>query len=298
MQLIAALVVFVLTSWSQPSTTTPADDTTAWDKLHPASQKYLEKNAPFYFLDDSGRLWNRKIYMEDEVALATLSDRARESRLAARNSIDSPAWYCLDNADSISALPDFWWIVLTKLNNSVISKRQESIRESGAGVYLYFQVVDAVDHDEVLGILYKSGGEKIDSVMIGLDDWFGAEFGDVYPILYPLLIHSVGHTHGYWKDGEYFRYKLPRYEINVDPALDRMFPIRDPNTTNFPPLTPRQLAREIADRNLTSLPEWRARPKPNPEYTAWLKNKYKSGDGPVKHIYTWTKKPIKLRFVD
>jgi len=297
MHIIAVSILLFLNSFIQP-TEQALDTAIAWDKLHIVTQRYLEKNARFYVLDDSGRLWNKKIYLQDADSLKKLSRKAREIRLSARDETSAPAWYCVDTGTQIPASPQLQWITEYYLNQSTIRDRHEYMSRNHQEAYLHFEFIELANVNEYRGKIYKPGGVEFDAVITHLPTNGEVQYGDVFPLYYSLIdLHRIHHD-GFWKDGEYLTYKIPKFKYIVDEELDNLFPIINVTASSFPSLSPKQLATEILDRNLSTLPEWRIQSKPNPDYESWVKREYSFPSEPPKKIYTWIKKPYRIRLYD
>lgn len=273
--------------------TDPAPDTTAWDRLHPATQKYLEKNAKYYCYDDDGRLWYRKIYMEDEAALARLNRKAREARLDIRNSPSTPAWYCLDDGTKLSFVTGEHWY-LHEFNKDIYKSRLSYIDEHNLSPFTKIETFEEFyGRGYIIVLAYDSAGNP---TKIRLDMLPNAELfksNEFIPLAYEM--EEVGVFYNRSNGG--FKY-IPHYRVLINTKLDDLYPLYTPEDELFSPLTPLELAVAISDRNLTSLPEWRSRRAINPEYTNWKNAKNQRGKSPDQYIYTWTKKQIRLRFTD
>ena len=299
MHIIAATFVVFLASLLQPSTpasNTPADDT-AWNKLHPTTQEYLEENAKFYVVNDAGQLWSRKIFMQDKASMPTPISSMNKLKLEARASKDAPAWYCLENDIRISASPDSSWLVDYKMNYASFIGRETSIERYGDEYYQFFFLWDVSDDGLYFrGRLHDEDDNSLEVAIAGWDILKNHVRGD--GILVPYLAAPLGSTTEWLvNDGPQSKLiALPVYFLSVLDGLDQEYPILELNNKNFPPLTPHQLASEIIDRNLDSLPEWRFRSKPNRDHKEWLRDK--QGNEPAEHLFIWTKKPVRIRFKD
>lgn len=291
MPILATLLLTIAAIFAPPPAsppTTPQPDTAAWDRLTPASQKYLEKVAGFYCIDDSNRLWYRKIAMEDEDALSSLTNRARESRLAARAAANAPAWYCLDNGNTHSGSDEGVVMAAYNLNKKAWASRKKRIIDEGYEVSLMFILQEEVDHNEFLGLMINDEGELKDAVLIDPRLHHDDAEGTLIFLKYGVERLGYSYHYSYWKNGEVFTGSIARYVTRVDRHLDAEFPIESP-ISGFSKPSPPQLAKLVSDRHIAELPEWRFTTK---QVSAHDKR------GEMVRVYEWHKRSVRLRFVN
>ena len=279
----------------QPQTQTQTEPN-PWDLLHPSTQRYLEKNAKYYVIDDSGRLWNRKLFLEDEATLSKLSRNARDLRLAARLADNAPAWYGVLSGRKLSTLPGNNWYV-DEFNRKNRESRVRILNKSHSRVFVSFEVSYDWNGAYFHGSLVDSDGV---SIFVQLDAFPGsAQFANGDTIL---LAHELRLV-------EYKPYGakiIPRYTVVPNPELDVNYPLHLDGSFSFHVPTPQELATIIVNENISSLPQWRFRRKLNPEYSDWRKlvdsrdvthwQVHGFPSKPNQYIYTWTNKPYRIRY--
>ncbi|PCI11070.1 hypothetical protein COB72_01885 [bacterium] len=339
MPLIATIValIFGFITFSTEPPAIPSDNTTAWDRLHPASQKYLNENAKYYLLDELGNIWNRKLAMEDRQKLLASDSKRDEILFWAQCADNAPAWFCLDTDAQFNMADGPLEYIAQNINHDTWQLRRDYLRTQGFKVFVSYEFLGNYQSDPnetygmhviyPIGILADEQGETFiarvdnlpfDDLLRGITNKSDQYIGESFELAYRIDFKDF---HKFSPESSFGDMKvigphewIPRFEINTEFPLSRdddiyKYTLRKPTDLSFSPLTPIKLANVLASKNINTLPEWVFKKKPNKEFFAWEKAANGSDSEPFKYlkthsenpnpfIFTWTKKPIRIRFSD
>ncbi len=236
MHIIAIALACIITTGDPVKLPKPSEDTKAWDSLDFGNKSIIAKHAGRFFLDDSGNLWCSNVPWEDH----------------------PQSWYCLDTQARFDPFErGFDWInVNAKLNARAVSIRMDYLEDLGSEVFTHFVVTKLPDESwkTYIGDLISRNGKRSRvHITVPLNSGNPVSKGDVLYFDYEVVLDG-NYAHSWWEDGEKHAELLNSYKVKIDPDLDAVCPLRPLSGDAFPSLSAKQLAAELHQRNLKSLP--------------------------------------------
>jgi hypothetical protein len=234
--LLAASLICLIATGDPVELPKPSSDTAAWQSLDFENKTTIAQHAERFFIDDSGQLWCMNVPQNKH----------------------PQAWYCLDTQKRFDPFErGFDWLNVKALVNArAVSVRLDHLEESGAKAFTKFVVTGLPDEsmDTYIGNIYSRGGESSRAHMtVSLVSGNPVSKGDVLYFDYE-VVQTGSYERIWWEGGEKHTELLNTYRVRFDPELDEVCPLRPLSAGAFPTLNAKQLAAELRDRKLESIP--------------------------------------------